>query len=184
MNRIVVCLLAGLAMSTQARAEEVQSDEDFATLSAYLTAESARILLEGDRIRSEAELMRSEGGRLNREATELRTDASHLDAQWESARKSNPKKYRDYVGRNRSQVRMRFDAGREDTDAVQLRHEGRRLDKEAIRLWRLAAAVDPQAQKDLLERIRRCCIKAIGLEMLRTEISKMARAFGLTYSPQ
>ena len=59
---------------------------------------------------------------------------------------------------------MRLDAVREKRDAVSLRMEGRRLEGEAVRLWKLAAVVDPQALKDLLDRLRNCC-------KLQTELS-------------
>jgi hypothetical protein len=124
---------------------------------ANLTAESARILAEGDRIKREADLMRSEATRLDSEADELQKGASYLDQLWERANKLDPNKYKDYAGRDKSQRRMRLDAEREKRDAVSLRTEGRRLDAEAVRLWKLAAAVDPQALKDLLDRLRNCC---------------------------
>jgi DNA-binding helix-hairpin-helix protein with protein kinase domain len=127
-------------------------------------AESARILAEGDRIKQEADLMRSEATRLDSEADELQKGAAYLDQLWEKARKLDPNQYKDYAGRNRSQRRMRLDAVREKRDAVSLRMEGRRLDAEAVRLWKLAAAVDPQALKDLLDRLRNCC-------KLQTELS-------------
>jgi hypothetical protein len=75
----------------------------------------------------------------------------------EKARKLDPNKYKDYAGRDRSQRRMRLDAAREKHDAVSPRIEGRRLDGEAVRLWKLAAVVDPRALKDLLDRLRNCC---------------------------
>ena len=135
----------------------------------YLTAESAHILAEGDRIKREADLMRSEATRLDSEADELQKGAANLDKIWEKARKRDPDKYKDYVGRDRSQQRMRLDAEREKRDAVSLRIEGRRLDAEAVRLWKLAAAVDPQALKDLLDRLRNCC--KLQTELSRTYVS-------------
>jgi hypothetical protein len=65
---------------------------------------------------------------------------------------------------------MRLDAEREKRDAVSLRIEGRRLDAEAVRLWKLAAAVDPQALKDLLDRLRNCC-------KLETDLSRAHSSF-------
>ena len=130
---------------------------------ATLKAESARILAEGDRIKGEADLMRSEATRLDSEADELQKGAAYLDQLWENANKLDPNKYKDYAGRDKSQQRMRLNAEREKRDAVSLRIEGRKLDAEAVRLWKLAAAVDPQALKDLLDRLRNCC----KLEMSR-----------------
>ena len=144
-------MLAAVPVFFAAYAEDAQAK------GVTLKAESARILLEGDRIKREADLMRSEATRLDSEADELQKGAAYLDQQWEKANKLDPDKYKDYVGRNRSQWRMRFDAEREKRDAVSLRIEGDRLDAEAVRLWKLAAAIDPQAQKDLLDRLRNCC---------------------------
>ena len=148
----------------------------------YLKQQARIILREGDRIKGQAHLMRSEGSRLNREAAELRKCASRLDEKWAIANRTDAEKYRDYSGRDRSQRIMRSDADREDKDAGGLRQEGRRLDEEATRLWKLAAAVDPQAQNDLLKRMQACC-KASGIEFLRTEIIKLARSIGANYSP-
>ena len=111
--------------------------------------------------------MRSESTRLDSEADELQKGAAYLNQLWEEARKLDPNKYKDYAGRDRSQRRMRLDAANERRDAVSLQIEGRRLDAEAVRLWKLAAAVDPQAQKDLLDRLRNCCKLQTGLNIPR-----------------
>ena len=155
--------------------------KDFATT--YLEVEADRILAQGDRIKGEATRMRSEGARLNREASSLREGASKLDALWEKANHTAPQKYVDFAGRAKSQQRMRSDAAREDNDAEELRAEGGRLDDEAVRLWKLAAEVNPRAQKDLLDRIRGCCKADQGLEMLRAEIVSIRRSLGSNYVP-
>jgi hypothetical protein len=141
-----------------------------------LKAESARILAEGDRIKREADLMRSEATRLDSEAVELQNGAAYLDQLWEKANKLDPNKYKDFAGRDRSQRRMRLDAEREKGDATSLRIERRRLDAEAVSLWKLAAAVDPQAQKDLLDRLRNCCKLQTGLNILRSKNVEIAQA--------
>jgi hypothetical protein len=51
---------------------------------------------------------------------------------------------------------MRSDADPEDKDGDSLKQEGTPLDEEATRLWKLAAAVDAQAQNDLLKRMQAC----------------------------
>jgi hypothetical protein len=127
--------------------------------------------------------MRSEAGRLNREATDLRKEASHLDDMWRSANRINPDKFADYEGRDKSQQRMRLDAKTEDQDADGLRLEGKRLDEEADRLSKLAAAVNSEAQKGLIDRFRGCC-KSGDLKALRQQITELARSMGLTYSPK
>ena len=174
--------LAAMPVNFPAYAQDAQAN--VAALSSYLTAESARILAEGDRIKREADLMRSEGTRLDSEADELQKGAAYLDKIWEKASNIDPNKYKDYAGRDGSQRRMRLDAARENRDAVSLQIEGRRLDAEAIRLWKLAAAVDPQAQKDLLDRLRNCCKLQTGLNILRSKIVELAQASGLKYTPQ
>ena len=154
---LLAITLVAMPVDFPACAQDAQANGVTAALSYYLTAESARILAEGDRIKREADHMRSEATRLDSEADELRKEAAYLDQLWEKARNLDPNKYKDYAGRDRSQQRMRLDAAREKRDAGSLRIEGRRLDAEAVRLWKLAAAVDPQALKDLLDRLRNCC---------------------------
>jgi hypothetical protein len=148
----------------------------------YLNREFQRIRLEGVRIKGEADLMRVEGTRLNGQAKNLRTGAAHLDSSWVKANRSNPEKYIDYPGRNRSQRIMLTDADRQDQDADALRVEGTRLDGEAERLSKLAAAVNAQAQQDLIKRMMGCCKKA-DMDSLRTEIFRIARALGTNYVP-
>ena len=157
--------VAAMPVSFLAYAQDAQANGATAALS--LTAESARILSEGNRIKREADLMRSEAIRLDSEADELQKGAVYLDHLWEKARKLDPDKYKDYAGRDKSQRRMRLDAAREKQDAVSLRIEGRKLDAEAVRLWKLAAAVDPQALKDLLDRLRNCCKLQTKLNIAR-----------------
>ena len=175
--RLAFIFVLGTLITTHAAAKDRFSDP-----ASYLQAEAKRILLEGDRIWGEADKMRSESTRLDREATVLREKASHLDAMWEAANRISPEKYKDISGRDRSQVRMRSDADREDRDAGLLVAEGKRLDEEAQRLWKLAQEVDPRAQKDLLDRIRACC-RSIAIDLLRQEIIRIARSIGSEYSP-
>jgi len=181
---ILAAFVAAVIINIEARASSL-ADQDAVKqgLLAYLTEEAARIVVEGDRIRGEADRMRSEAVRLNSESRELRAQAAHLDKLWESARRANPAKYHEYVGRDKSQHRMRSDAATEDRDGVHLRHEGRRLNSESIRLWRLAASVDPEAQKVLLDRLQRCCGLKAGIDLLRMRITQMARAAGVNYTP-
>jgi hypothetical protein len=150
----------------------------------YLKGEAHRIQREGDRIKSEASLMRSESFHLKLEASDLRDKAAQLDDLWAKANHADPKRYSDYPGRNRSQERMRLDAKREDQDSDALRAEEGRLGAEAERLWKLAAAVNAQAQEELLKRMM-CCRpqKSEDIEFLRTEIIRMARALGTNYTP-
>lgn len=148
----------------------------------YLKRQARIILSEGDRIKGQAHFMRSESARLKREATDLRASASRLDDVWTEAERRDAEKYVDYPGRDRSQHVMRSDADREDKDADGLRQEGTRLDEEAARLWKLAAAVDPKAQNELLKRMQACC-KAISIGFLRTEIIRLAHAMGANYAP-
>lgn len=148
----------------------------------YLKRQARIILAEGDRIKGEAERMRSESARLKREANDLRVAASKLDRAWESAHLVDPDKYLAHPERDRSQKIMRSDADREDGDAVSLVYEGKKLDDEAVRLWMLAAAVDPQASNELLKRMQACCQKS-GIDFLRGEIVRLARQFGANYSP-
>jgi hypothetical protein len=147
--------LAAMCVTFSAYAQDAQANREATAIP--LKAEAARILAEGDRIKREADLMRSEATRLDSEADALQKGAVYLDQLWENANNLDPNKYKDYPGRDKSQRRMRLDAERENRDAVSLRTEGHRLDAEAVRLWRLAATVDPQAQKDLLDRLRNCC---------------------------
>jgi hypothetical protein len=157
--------LAAMPVSFLAHAQDAQAN------GVIPKAEAVRILSEGDRIKREADLMRSEATRLDSEADELQKGAVYLDHLWEKASKLDPEKYKEYAGRDKSQRRMRLDAVREKRDAVSLRIEGRRLDAEAVRLWKLAATVDPQAQKDLLDRLRNCCKLETGLHIARTRPS-------------
>ena len=158
--------LAAMPINFPAHAQDAQAN-GVTTALPYLKAQAARILAEGDRIKREADLMRSEATWLDSEADELQKGAVYLDQLWEKASKLDPNKYQEYAGRDKSQRRMRLDAVREKRDAVSLRIEGRRLDAEAVRLWKLAATVDPQAQKDLLDRLRNCCKLQTGLNILR-----------------
>ncbi|MBB5053465.1 hypothetical protein HNQ36_003456 [Afipia massiliensis] len=148
----------------------------------YLKRQARIILAEGDRIKGEAMRMRSESARLKLEANGLRAAASQLDQAWERAHSIAANKYPAYPERDRSQKIMRSDADREDVDAIGLLHEGKRLDDEAMRLWNLAAAVDPQASNELLKRMQACCQKS-GIEFLKGEIIRLARQFGAHYSP-
>ena len=158
--------LPAMPINLPAHAQDAQAN-GVTTALPYLKAQAARILAEGDRIKREADLMRSEATRLDSEADELQKGAVYLDQLWEKASKLDPNKYQEYAGRDKSQRRMRLDAVREKRDAVSLRIEGRKLDAEAVRLWKLAATVDPQAQKDLLDRLRNCCKLQTGLNILR-----------------
>jgi hypothetical protein len=163
---VVVLLSAG-----QAQAANIEK---------YLHDEARKILSEGDRIRGEANKMRAEAERLNAEASALRGEATNLDRLWAKANSLAPDKYQNFDGRDKSQVKMRLDAHREDVDAEALRMEGKRLDEEAVRLWKLAAAVSPQAQKDLIDRFRACC-KASGLKFFQRAIASLATQFGAQY---
>jgi hypothetical protein len=175
---LVLALLAGLlSASTVAQASNRPQT--------YLKREAENILSQGDRIKQEAARMRSEGKRLNDEAAALRTAAATLDDQWTTATKLAPEKYQEYSGRDRSQIIMRSDAEREDRDADSLRIEGKRLDVEAERLWKLAADVDPRIQNSLFERMKAAgaCCKSSSIEPFRLEILKQAHALGVNYVP-
>lgn len=177
-NSILIVGLVAL-LSSSAFAGSPQSRDDGKT---FLTEEARQIHQEGRRISGEAQLMRSEAQRLSREAEGLRTGAARLDAIWQSANRANPEEFADYAGRDKSQQRMRSDAQREDRDADGLRLEGRRLDEEADRLSDLAAAVNSEAQKSLIDRFRGCC-KSGDLTTLREQVAALARSMGVTGYP-
>src|SRR5262245_13200606 len=146
MRRSLVLLVAlGGLISSVACAQAGQPRSSGDPGAALLIQEARRIEQEAKRIGSDASLMRSEGDRLNHEGDGLRQGASRLDQMWEAASRANPERYKDYDGRDRSQKRMRLDANREDLDADALRLEGKRLDDEANRLLKLAAAVNSEA---------------------------------------
>jgi hypothetical protein len=69
----------------------------------------------------------------------------------------------------------------ETADAFRLRSI--KLDEESSRLALLAAAIDPQAQKDLVDRMRACCAMGSSLMGVRAEIIKIAREMGTDYVP-
>lgn len=153
--------------------------------SAYLAAESARILKEGDRIQGESIRLRAEAHRLDGEGLRLRDAASHLDTIWAMDVRANPALIREFRRHDRSQLIMRADAQHTDSDADKLRLESKRLDAEAARLWKLAAAVDPDAQDDILRRLReRGSNTQASLAILRAKIVQMAQAAGVNYVPQ
>lgn len=173
--RTFACLATSLALTLSAPALASNAES-------YLRGEAGKILSEGDRIKGEADKMRSEATRLNSEAEDLRKAAVHLDSLWSEANHLAPEKYPDADGRDKSQTKMRADASREDNDAEALRREGQRLDDEAMRLWKLAAAVNPQAQKDLIERFRACC-KTSDLKRLRDMVAALASEMAVRYRP-
>jgi hypothetical protein len=161
-----------------ARADPLSNDP----LLAFVNEESARIFEEGDRIKGESGRLRSEGNRLGQEATRLRVDAAGRDHLWKLAKEARG--LHEYVGYNRSQLRMRSDVVLLNSDAKQLRVEAVRLDHEAVRLWKLSAAVDPAAMKALLDRLRQCCSTQASLSLLRDHIIKMAAAARVSYIPR
>lgn len=152
-------------------------------LTHYLIQESARIFREGDRVLDESKRLKAEAARLEQERVRLRTEASALDRRWNKAHQANPALYRNYKGRDRSQKIMRADAVQLAEDSKQLEADSRSLKREAVRLWRLAAAVNPDAQKDLLDRLRRCCSVQAGLSVLQEQITTLAQAHGVNYRP-
>lgn len=179
MSRIAAIVVGlGLLTSASVNARETLPRDVGAT---YLFGEAKRIGQESKRIAAEARRMRSEAQRLNREADSLRDGASRLDKKWQAAKTANPE-IAEYEGRDKSQQRMRLDATREDADADALRNEGKRLDDESERLYQLQAAVNSEAQKQLIDRFRGCC-RTSDLKIFRKRVVQLARSIGARYSP-
>lgn len=182
MLSLLLCFLAIYSAQAAANPADFLNRQTEKSLRAYLDREAARILKEGDRVRLEADRLQSEAERLRGESTRLLEGAKRLDNRWLVAMHGDPDRYRDFNGRDNSQRRMRLDAQRIEKDIGLLQRDSNALTKEAARLWELAKAVDPDAQKDLLERMR-CCMQA-GLPMLRAKIVQLAQDLGVSYRPQ
>jgi uncharacterized protein (DUF3084 family) len=136
-----------------------------ARIVAYLKAESDKILKASTQLKSEAARLHSEADHLSAEASNLQANTDHASGIRLDRRGYVPK-----------------DAASQSATADAVRLRSTKLDDEANKLARLAAAIDPQAQKDLLDRMRACC--ALGsLIGVRTEVIRIAREMGTDYTP-
>jgi len=136
--------------------------------------EGDRLLVESGRLRDEAERLsiniekqESEARRLAFEQKRLLAEVSRLDNLWLVAHEANPELYPDFPGRDRSQRIMRADVDRMakderkilagievmELDVRQLLEDADKLSEEALRLWRLAARDDADAQYELWKRL-------------------------------
>jgi hypothetical protein len=158
-------VFAGDRPPFQGTGSSADAREGQARIVAYLRAESDKILKASAQLKDKAAGLRSEADQLSSGSSGPQAGTRHssgisLDR-------------RGYVPKNA--------AGESETaDAVRLRSI--RLDEEANRLAKLAAAIDPQAQKDLLDRMRACCASG-SLIGVRAEVTKIARDVGADYTP-
>ena len=124
---------------------------------------------EATRIRCEANRLLREASRLQGDEARLLAEANRLDQLWLGANLIAPSKFRDFPGRDRSQKKMRNDAAAVAESAEALKFAASVLDRDAERLFRIAAAelerysdrdrkllmlsLDSEAQNDILQRL-------------------------------
>ncbi|MET4789559.1 hypothetical protein ABIF64_001737 [Bradyrhizobium japonicum] len=151
-------VVLGTVIGTQALAED-RPRPPVSDPAIYLQSEIQKIRLEADRISREATRWRAESVRLASEETKT--------ADEKTMRLAAVSREGD------SQKQLLADRSRLESD---------RLDGEAKKLLMLAQEVDPRAQKDLLDRIRKCC-RLTAIDLLRQEIIRIAQSLGSDYSP-
>lgn len=184
-SRLGCLLLLGALLSSGSGYAHAQNaiDSREQTVTAYravFQAESQRVTREADRLRGEAGRVEAEATRLKGEERRLIQTASRLDSMWLQARRADASRVRDYPGRDRSQRILRRDARRALVSAADLELEGRRLNREAARLDRLAVAIDAEAQEEIERRFRLGHLtEQDATRLARQQVASLAARAGL-----